>query len=127
MVPSRANASSLAKACATAAKAQPAASCRFSTVGFLLLKAVAVRPVRRRCRRAAGADRRRPPPGRRRAPATADRPGLAHGRGPFRRRPSAGRERRCLPMTFQSPSWLLALLVIAALVAFYVVLQLRRK
>jgi Ca-activated chloride channel family protein len=30
-------------------------------------------------------------------------------------------------MTFQSPSWLLALLVIAALVAFYVVLQLRRK
>jgi Ca-activated chloride channel family protein len=30
-------------------------------------------------------------------------------------------------MTFQSPLWLLALLVIAALVAFYVVLQLRRK
>ena len=30
-------------------------------------------------------------------------------------------------MSFQSPSWLLALLVIAALVAFYVVLQLRRK
>src|SRR5512132_2710263 len=30
-------------------------------------------------------------------------------------------------MTFQSPWWLLALLVIGALVAFYVVLQLRRK
>jgi Ca-activated chloride channel family protein len=30
-------------------------------------------------------------------------------------------------MTFQSPLWLLALLVIAALVAFYVLLQLRRK
>jgi Ca-activated chloride channel homolog len=30
-------------------------------------------------------------------------------------------------MTFQSPLWLLALLVVAALVAFYVVLQLRRK
>jgi Ca-activated chloride channel family protein len=30
-------------------------------------------------------------------------------------------------MTFQSPWWLLALLVVAALVAFYVVLQLRRK
>jgi Ca-activated chloride channel family protein len=30
-------------------------------------------------------------------------------------------------MSFQSPVWLLALLVIAALVAFYVVLQLRRK
>jgi Ca-activated chloride channel homolog len=30
-------------------------------------------------------------------------------------------------MTFQTPLWLLALLVIAALVAFYVVLQLRRK
>ncbi|HEV7189413.1 MAG TPA: VWA domain-containing protein [Blastococcus sp.] len=30
-------------------------------------------------------------------------------------------------MTFQSPIWLLALLVVAALVAFYVVLQLRRK
>ena len=30
-------------------------------------------------------------------------------------------------MSFQSPLWLLALLVIAALVAFYVVLQLRRK
>src|SRR3954452_6903959 len=30
-------------------------------------------------------------------------------------------------MTFQSPFWLLALLVVAALVAFYVVLQLRRK
>ncbi len=30
-------------------------------------------------------------------------------------------------MSFQSPSWLLALLVVAALVAFYVVLQLRRK
>jgi|tagenome__1003787_1003787.scaffolds.fasta_scaffold20647429_2 Ca-activated chloride channel family protein len=30
-------------------------------------------------------------------------------------------------MTFQSPLWLLALLVIVALVAFYVVLQLRRK
>ena len=29
-------------------------------------------------------------------------------------------------MSFQSPLWLLALLVIAALVAFYVVLQLRR-
>jgi Ca-activated chloride channel family protein len=30
-------------------------------------------------------------------------------------------------MTFQSPLWLLALLVVAALAAFYVVLQLRRK
>jgi Ca-activated chloride channel family protein len=30
-------------------------------------------------------------------------------------------------MTFQSPTWLLALLVVAALIAFYVVLQLRRK
>lgn len=30
-------------------------------------------------------------------------------------------------MTFQSPVWLLALLVVAALVAFYVLLQLRRK
>src|SRR3954451_6025936 len=30
-------------------------------------------------------------------------------------------------MSFQSPVWLLALLVIAALVAFYVFLQLRRK
>src|SRR3954465_12018961 len=30
-------------------------------------------------------------------------------------------------MSFQSPLWLLALLVIAALVAFYVILQLRRK
>jgi len=30
-------------------------------------------------------------------------------------------------MTFQSPLWLLALLVVAALVGFYVVLQLRRK
>ncbi|HEY0400557.1 MAG TPA: VWA domain-containing protein [Blastococcus sp.] len=30
-------------------------------------------------------------------------------------------------MTFQSPLWLIALLVIAALVAFYVLLQLRRK
>jgi Ca-activated chloride channel homolog len=30
-------------------------------------------------------------------------------------------------MSFQSPLWLLALLVVAALVAFYVVLQLRRK
>src|SRR3712207_3173266 len=30
-------------------------------------------------------------------------------------------------MTFQSPWWLLALLVVAALVAFYVVIQLRRK
>ncbi|HEY0125665.1 MAG TPA: BatA domain-containing protein, partial [Blastococcus sp.] len=30
-------------------------------------------------------------------------------------------------MTFQSPLWLLALLAVAALVAFYVVLQLRRK
>ncbi|MCW2507375.1 MAG: conserved rane protein of unknown function, partial [Modestobacter sp.] len=30
-------------------------------------------------------------------------------------------------MTFQSPLWLLALLVITALVAFYVLLQLRRK
>ena len=30
-------------------------------------------------------------------------------------------------MTFQTPLWLLALLVVAALVAFYVVLQLRRK
>src|SRR6195952_5526834 len=30
-------------------------------------------------------------------------------------------------MTFQSPRWLLALLVVAALVALYVVLQLRRK
>src|SRR3954468_25070843 len=30
-------------------------------------------------------------------------------------------------MTFQSPLWLLALLVIVALVAFYVVLQMRRK
>jgi Ca-activated chloride channel family protein len=29
-------------------------------------------------------------------------------------------------MTFQSPLWLLALLAVAALVAFYVVLQLRR-
>ena len=30
-------------------------------------------------------------------------------------------------MTFQTPWWLLALLVVAALVALYVVLQLRRK
>src|SRR5689334_25130015 len=30
-------------------------------------------------------------------------------------------------MTFQSPAWLLGLLVVAALVAFYVLLQLRRK
>ena len=30
-------------------------------------------------------------------------------------------------MTFQSPLWLLALLLVAGLVAFYVVLQLRRK
>ncbi len=30
-------------------------------------------------------------------------------------------------MTFQAPLWLLGLLVVAALVAYYVVLQLRRK
>ncbi|MCU1613784.1 MAG: conserved rane protein of unknown function, partial [Frankiales bacterium] len=30
-------------------------------------------------------------------------------------------------MTFQSPVWLLGLVVVAALVAFYVLLQLRRK
>ena len=70
--------------------------------------------------RAAGADRRGAAPGRRRPPAAAHRPRLADGRRPVRRRPPARRQRRSLPMTFQSPLWLLALLVVAALVAFYV-------
>src|SRR5207237_239453 len=73
------------------------------------------------------ADRHGPAPCRGRPSAAANRPRLADGRRPFRRRPPARRQWGCLPMTFQSPLWLLALLAVAALVALYVVLQLRRK
>ena len=55
-------------------------------------------------RGAAGADRGRAAPGGRRSPAAAHRPGLADGRRPLRRRPPARRQRRGLPMTFQSPA-----------------------
>src|SRR5690606_14298869 len=37
------------------------------------------------------------------------------------------RFRRSVAMTFQAPLWLLGLIVVAALIAFYVVLQLRRQ
>src|SRR5207253_3418851 len=57
----------------------------------------------------------------------ADRPRLAGRRGPLRRRSPARRQRRGVPMTFQSPWWLVALLAVVALVGFYVLLQLRRK
>src|SRR4051812_5859130 len=42
-------------------------------------------------------------------------------------RPPARRHRGSLPMTFQSPLWLLGLLAVAGLVGLYVLLQLRRK
>src|SRR4029453_15786113 len=62
-----------------------------------------------------------------RSPAAAHRSRLAHGRGPFRGRTPACRQRGGLPMTFQSPLWLLALLGVVALVVFYVLVQLRRR
>src|SRR3712207_9363632 len=59
-------------------------------------------------------------------PARAVRPG--DGADPDHpRRPPARRRRRSPPMSFQAPWWLLGLLAVAALVALYVLLQLRRK